>query len=1073
MKAYRFLPGREMFAAAVLLAWILPARAQDEFPHPELVWHTIETPHFLVHYHDGAERTARVTAKIAEDIYEPVTTLYHHTPSQKVSFVIRDHDDISNGGAYFFDNKIEIYAPSMDFAFRGIHNWLRNVITHEFTHIVQIQTSMKFGRSVPAVYLQWLNYESERRPDVLYGYPNVIVSYPISGFVVPAWFAEGVAQYNRTDLRYDFWDSHRDMILRSYALDSTMLTWEQMAVFGKTSLGNESSYNAGFAFVSYIASKYGESKLEEISRNLSTLTEVTIGGAIRRAVGKDGAEVYDEWRQEIQKEYAARIAGVRTSLREGAPFRIVPDDEDATRTRGRTESMMSPPFAMPVPQSPYECNFNEVETGFANLYPVFSPDGKRVAYVSTGAGDYFLHSALHVSTLASMHDTLVQAGVRTAPCWSPDGTRLFYAKNTHDNPHWSLQNDIYQLDLATGEEKRITRGRRATSPAVSPDGKTIAYVVNADGTTNLALANIDGSGERPVTHYTQGEQVYNPKWSPSGDRIVFDYSISDGRDIAEVKPDGSDLRFLVTGPDDAQAGTFSSDGRRILFASDRTGIFNLYTCDLATGAIAQRSNVPGGAFCPTSNGSTIVYSAYTSKGYKLYTLADSTAGSPFEVYAGEAGIPPATSGAHAPTGTTQFDWQALRSYDDTQLAPVQAKKYGNIFTSLSIIPFDRVDNYTTHGSVLDIIKPGAYIISNDVADKVGLFGGAAINRKLERDLFLQVFYRDRLPLLYSLGLEPVTSAELYNVSRQTGATLTLPLYHIPIDVTYNLFEFDFAMNQAVGSQATTIEARYSHSRYSSDIGNFLNPYTNQIAAGSSELYLIANAFALTVRLDQVAITRTMDINPVGRKILLKLSRELNQFNGDNEYEVTSSGTIKPKYKDINFTRVELNWKEYLPMPVRNHTLSLAFHGGTILEPSVDEFFNFYASGLIGMKGYPFYAIGGNAMAALNLTYRFPLFQNIDLRVAQLYFDKLYGAVYGDFGNAWTGIKPRLSDWKSDAGAELRLESSSFYAFPTRIFFNASYGFNTFSTYIRSRDALVTYGGEWRFYFGILFGFDFD
>ena len=198
--------------------------AQDEFYHPELEWRTIETEHFYVNYHTGTERTARVVAKVAEDIYEPVTSLYNHKPDGKVSFVIKDYDDYSNGAAYFLDNKIEIWASALDFDLRGSHNWLRNVVTHEFTHIVQIQTSLKFGRRIPAFYLQWLGYESERRPDVLYGYPNVIASYPVSGFVFPSWFAEGVAQYNRKELGYDSWDAHRDMILRMYALDGNMLT---------------------------------------------------------------------------------------------------------------------------------------------------------------------------------------------------------------------------------------------------------------------------------------------------------------------------------------------------------------------------------------------------------------------------------------------------------------------------------------------------------------------------------------------------------------------------------------------------------------------------------------------------------------------------------------------------------------------------------------------------------------------------------------------------------------------------------------------------------------------------------
>ena len=112
-----------------------------------------------------------------------------------MNFVVNDLSDIANGATDYYGNRIEIFASALDFEFRGTHNWLRNVITHEFTHMVQIQASLKMSKNMPAIYLQWINYENERRPDVLYGYPNVIVSYPISGVGVPAWFAEGVAQY--------------------------------------------------------------------------------------------------------------------------------------------------------------------------------------------------------------------------------------------------------------------------------------------------------------------------------------------------------------------------------------------------------------------------------------------------------------------------------------------------------------------------------------------------------------------------------------------------------------------------------------------------------------------------------------------------------------------------------------------------------------------------------------------------------------------------------------------------------------------------------------------------------------
>ena len=79
---------RQLRVTLLLLAILLPVSsltAQDEFYHPELEWKSIETEHFFVHFHDGAERTARVVANVAEDIYGPVTSLYNFRPEGKVS----------------------------------------------------------------------------------------------------------------------------------------------------------------------------------------------------------------------------------------------------------------------------------------------------------------------------------------------------------------------------------------------------------------------------------------------------------------------------------------------------------------------------------------------------------------------------------------------------------------------------------------------------------------------------------------------------------------------------------------------------------------------------------------------------------------------------------------------------------------------------------------------------------------------------------------------------------------------------------------------------------------------------
>ena len=129
--------------------------------------------------------------------------MYKYKPDSKTHLIIKDTDDYSNGAAYYYDNKIEIWARPLDFDLRGSHRWMQDVIAHEFTHIIQIQASMKYNRKLPGFYLQSLQYEKEKRDDVLYGYPNVIISYPIPGTADPPWFAEGTAQYMVEGANFD------------------------------------------------------------------------------------------------------------------------------------------------------------------------------------------------------------------------------------------------------------------------------------------------------------------------------------------------------------------------------------------------------------------------------------------------------------------------------------------------------------------------------------------------------------------------------------------------------------------------------------------------------------------------------------------------------------------------------------------------------------------------------------------------------------------------------------------------------------------------------------------------------
>lgn len=1000
--------------------------------HPELDWYTIKGKHCEVHFHEGAERTAKVVAKIADEIWEPITSLYHYEPDV-THYVIKDIDDYSNGATYFFDNKIEIWTSALDFDLRGTHNWLRNVISHEFTHLVQIQASMKSTRSLPAVFLQVLNYEDERRPDILYGFPNFIVSYPFATINMPAWFAEGTAQYMRKEFDYDNWDTHRDMILRSYALDGTMLTWNQMGVFGKTSLGNESVYNSGFALTRYISQKYGEDKLLKVTQSLGKFGNFTIDAAFKDVIGKNGNELYDEWKNFLTEDYKRRTSAVKSNLVIGDTI---------------------------------------AKTGFGNFYPTFSADGKKIYYTSNKNSDYFGPSSIYAYDIAAKEEKKITSGVRSTLALLKDGNRVIYSKLDDDNPNMYNVHDLYVYDINEEDEKRLTFNLRANQPAVSPDETKIVFIYQKDGTTNLGLVDIDGKNFKPLTFYNNGEQIYNPKFSNDGSYIIFDYSYHQTRDIFKIDLNGGSPTQIIATNHDERNPCFDRNGI-LIYSSDETGIYNLYSLNLETKEKKQLTNVLGGAFIPEVDASgNIVYAGYISSGYKIFHLPVEnqdkvTAANKYEWI----NNPPLTN--DLPNGDADnLNFPRLTNFNDYETPDYSKEKYSGVFTRLTFFPFLRYDNYNTSNKFLEKLKPGLYVSSNDMLNRYSIFAGASLNTRLERDLFLIFEYRNKLPLLFNLGLKPEMSLELYNISRKANTPLIFDeldeSFNTRTDVTYNLFEVNVAAKHHFISRDQHLEFRFIFSRYSAELAAFIVPQNNILYPTTNDTYLIGRNLQVTYSIEQMLPHKDADINPIGAEAELKYNYESNKFNNESKYEV-EDGILKPLYNNYNFHKLELNSKLHFPLWSK-HTLTAQLRAGTIFGPEVPDFFDFYLGGLIGMKAYPFYSISGNEVGWLNLTYRFPLFTNIDSKVGHLYIDKIFFSVYGDFGNAWNGDIPKLNKFKKGAGAELRIQLNSFYLFPTSIFFNASYGFDKFDRKVRSET--VTYGKEWRFYGGVLFGFDF-
>ncbi len=1004
--------------------------------HPELKWYTIKGKYCEVHFHDGAERTARVVAKIADEVIPVLESLYDYNPGT-IHYVIKDIDDYSNGATYFFDNKIEIWTSALDFDLRGAHNWLRNVISHETTHMVQIQSALKMPRTVPAFFLQLLNYEDERRPDILYGYPNVIISYPIAGVNVPSWFAEGTAQYMRKEFNYDNWDTHRDMVLRSYALNGNMLTWNQMGEFDKTSLGNESVYNSGFALTRYISQKYGEDKLEKISRALGKMGVFTIDAAFKDVLGKNGNEIYSEWKNFVTKSYRERMQKVLSDSVEGKIISGI---------------------------------------GFGNFYPQYSPDGKKFVYISNKNNDYFGIAGVYLYDLSTNKEKEIVSGVNSTVSWVPGKNEIIYSKLSDDNPNWYNVHDIYTYQINKKKETRLTYDLRANQPFISHDGKRIVFIFEKDGTTNLGMIDINGKNYKQITNFNNGEQVYEPKFSLNDTQIIFDYSYANNRSIAIIDTTGANFKFLIKNNHDNRNPVYDKDAN-LIYCSDSTGIFNLYSYNMHTGERKQLSNVIGGAFMPTINSNgNILYSGYSSKGFKIFELTPKDEKNVLPDHSYQWINDPPLDKDKPKGDLAKFDTARLIHYNDYVTPNYKKEDYTGTFTKLSFYPFIRFDNYSTTNNFFEKIKPGVYISSTDMLNRYSMFAGADINSRLERDLFFIFNYRNKIPLLFDLGIKPELSLEVYNISRDANSNVSFNPdtignfvhydYVIPASVSYDLFEFDFAASQMIFSRGQNLEFRFIYSTYNANLSSFLLP-DQTLYPATSDNYLIGRNIQLKYTFDEIKPTVDEEINPIGLHLDLTYNYEFDKFNPDGNYTVTN-GFLEPAYNNYDFNRLELNSKIHFELWDEN-TLTTQFRFGAILGKTIPDFFDYFLGGMIGMKAYPFYAISGNKVGWLNLTYRFPLIKNIDTRFGLLYVDKIFMSFYGDIGNAWNANATNLHDFKKGAGAEIRIHMNSYYEFPTDLFFNAAYGFDKFSRNVNGD--IISYGKEWRFYGGLMFGFD--
>jgi Tol biopolymer transport system component len=242
--------------------------------------------------------------------------------------------------------------------------------------------------------------------------------------------------------------------------------------------------------------------------------------------------------------------------------------------------------------------------------PSFSPDGKAIAFARHG----FTESAIFLLSLDELEPELVAAveGAVLDIDWLPEGSGLVYTREHEKSGRmdmWKIdfpsrrstilsfgenafsvssatnapklvyarheyhKTDIWRLEGPTSPKRQppirwSTSSRPDWDPEISMDGTKVAFTSMRSGSNNIWMCDVDGSS---CTQLTDLERASFPRWSPDGREVVFACAFEGNTDVCVVEVESLFVHRLTEETSADAPGFYSSDGRSIFFASNRSG----------------------------------------------------------------------------------------------------------------------------------------------------------------------------------------------------------------------------------------------------------------------------------------------------------------------------------------------------------------------------------------------------------------------------------------------------------------------------------------------------------------------
>jgi Tol biopolymer transport system component len=224
---------------------------------------------------------------------------------------------------------------------------------------------------------------------------------------------------------------------------------------------------------------------------------------------------------------------------------------------------------------------------YTDVFPQLSADRKQLVYTEKAVNssiavmnpDFSGYRRIYDPSGSGLNPEMIQKGLAGAfqPTWSPNREWVAFGVGQWFFTRGMGKGTIVRIKAdgsMDGKPEPLTDGTaNAGFPSWSPDGRKIVYRVWSQEAKGLRVLDLETRQTQVLT--TEPDNV--PGWSPDGTKIVFTRKLVDARDpnkfnfdVFTIKPDGSDLKRLTTGPSNDAHAVWTWDGR-IAYCSGNYG----------------------------------------------------------------------------------------------------------------------------------------------------------------------------------------------------------------------------------------------------------------------------------------------------------------------------------------------------------------------------------------------------------------------------------------------------------------------------------------------------------------------